>query len=197
MEYALIGNGGHAREVQSQMGVLLKRFVNDEYWVDGDDKLLPLSKFDPNINSIMIAIGNSKDREDIVKKLPLNTKYFSFIHPTAQLMSDDIFIGEGTFIGANSIITCNVNIGKHSILNRGNHIGHDCIIGDFFTAMPGSIISGNVEIGDYVYLGTNSSIREKINICDDVIIGLNSGVVKDIKETGVYVGTPAKKIKNI
>ena len=197
MEYALIGNGGHAREVQSQMGVSLKRFVNDEYWVDGDDKLLPLSKFDPDIHCIMIAIGNSKDRKDIVKKLPINTKYFSFIHPTAQLMSDDIFIGDGSFIGANSIITCNVKIGKHSILNRGNHIGHDCIIGDFFTAMPGSIVSGNVEIGDRSYLGTNSSIREKIKICDDVTIGLNSGVVKNILESGVYVGTPSKKIKNI
>ena len=38
-------------------------------------------------------------------------------------------------------------------------------------------------------------IREKISICDDVIIGLNSGVVGDIVESGVYVGTPAKKIK--
>ena len=26
-------------------------------------------------------------------------------------------------------------------------------------------------------------------------IGLNSGVVKDINEAGVYIGTPAKKIK--
>lgn len=197
MEYALIGNGGHAREVQSQMSLCLKRFVNDEYWKEGDDKLLPLSKFDPDIYSIMIAIGEPKDRENIIKQLPSNTKYFSFIHPTAQLMSDDIFIGEGSFIGANSIITCNVNIGKHSILNRGNHIGHDCIIGDFFSAMPGSIVSGNVTIGNYVYLGTNASVKEKIKICDDVTIGLNSGVLKDISESGIYVGTPVKKIKNI
>lgn len=197
MEKVLIGNGGHAREVQSQMGVSLKRFVHDEYWKEGDINLLPLSKFDPDLYSVMIAIANTKDRQDIVNKLPSNTKYFTFIHPTAQLMSDDIIIGDGSFIGTNSIITCNVQLGKHALLNRGNHIGHDCRIGDYFSSMPGSIISGNVNIGSRFYLGTNSSIREKINICNDVTIGLNSGVINDILEPGIYVGTPAKKIKNI
>jgi sugar O-acyltransferase (sialic acid O-acetyltransferase NeuD family) len=192
---ALIGNGGHAREVQAQMDIELFRFVSDEYWKEGDNKLLPLSKFNPDKYVVMIAVANSKDREDIVNQLPINTQYFTFIHPTAQLMSNDITIDEGSFIGANSIITCNVKIGKHSILNRANHIGHDCRVGDYFSAMPGSIVSGNVNIGDKVYLGTNSSIREKINICDNVIIGLNTGVVKDIKESGTYAGQPIKKIK--
>ena len=32
MEYALIGNGGHAREVQSQMGIDLIKFISDEYY---------------------------------------------------------------------------------------------------------------------------------------------------------------------
>ena len=195
MKKALIGNGGHAREVQVQMGIELFRFVSDEYWKEGDDKLLPLSKFDADKYVVMIVVANSKDREYILKKLPIDTQYFTFIHPTAQLMSEDITIGEGSFIGANSIITCNVKIGKHAILNRGVHIGHDCRVGDYFSAMPGSIVSGNVTLGNKVYLGTNSCIREKISICDDVTIGLSTGIVKDIKESGVYAGYPIKKIK--
>ena len=195
MKKALICNGVHEREVQAQMGIELFRFVSDEYWKEGDNKLLSLSNFDPEKYVVMITVSNSKDREDIIKQLPTNTQYFTFIHPTAQLMSNDITIGEGSFIGANSIITCNVEIGKHAILNRGVHIGHDCKIGDYFSAMPGSIVSGNVNLGNKVYLGTNSSIREKITICDEVTIGLNTGVFKDIKESGVYVGYPLKKIK--
>ncbi len=195
MKKALIGNGGHAREVMAQMNINLTRFVSDEYWKEGDSKLLPLSKFNPDEYIVMVAIANSKDREDVVKILPEKTQYFTFIHSTAQIMSDDVFIGEGSFIGANSIITCNVKTGNHCLLNRGVHIGHDSVIGDYFSAMPGSIISGNVTIGDRFYIGTNSSIREKITICDDVIIGLNTGLVKDIKESGTYVGYPIKKIK--
>lgn len=192
---SLIGNGGHAREVQAQMGIELFRFVSDEYWKEGDNKLLPLSKFNPDKYVVMIAVANSKDREDIVKQLPLNTQYFTFIHPTTQLMNDDIIIGEGSFIGANSIITCNVEIGKHAILNRGNHIGHDCRIGDYFSAMPGSIVSGNVNLGNKVYLGTNSSIREKITICDNVNIGLNTGIVKDISLSGTYIGQNTRQLQ--
>jgi UDP-3-O-[3-hydroxymyristoyl] glucosamine N-acyltransferase len=86
-------------------------------------------------------------------------------------------------------------MGKHSLLNRAVHIGHDCIIGDYFSAMPGSIISGNVSIHDCVYLGTNSSIKEKLSIHSFATIGLNSGVIKSIEESGTYVGTPATKIK--
>jgi sugar O-acyltransferase (sialic acid O-acetyltransferase NeuD family) len=194
MKKALIGNGGHAREVQAQMGIELFRFVGEEYWKEGDDKLLTLSKFDPDKYVVMIAVADSKDREDIVKQLPTNTQYFTFIHPTAQLMSKNITIDEGSFIGANSIITCNVEIGKHAILNRGVHVGHDCKIGDYFSAMPGSIVSGNVNLGNKVYLGTNSSIREKITICDDVIIGLNTGIVKDINISGTYIGQNIKQL---
>lgn len=194
MKKALIGNGGHAREVMSQMGIELTRFVSDEYWKEGDSKLLPISEFDPDKYVVMVAIANSKDREDVVKSLPEKTQYFTFIHPTAQIMSDDITIGEGSFIGANSIITCNVEIGKHAILNRAVHIGHDCRIGDYFSAMPGSVVSGNVTLGNKVYLGTNSSIREKITICNDVIIGLNTGIVKNIEISGTYIGQNIRKL---
>ena len=191
MKKVLIGNGGHAREVMAQMGVNLLRFVDDQY-VDNDT--LPLSQFDPKKYVAMVAIANSKDRYDITQRLPKETQFFTFIHPTALLLNN-IEIGEGSFIGAYSILTTNIKLGKHTILNRGNHIGHDCIIGDYFSAMPGAIVSGNVTIHDLVYMGNNSSIREKLLVHSSSTIGMNSAVVKNIKEPGVYVGCPTKIIK--
>jgi len=192
MKKALVGYGGHAREVMVQMGEKLTCFVDDKY-VNEDTK--PISEFNPEEYKLMVVVADSQDRYDIVNRLPKKTKYFTFIHPTAQIMDNNITIGEGSFIGANSILTTNIQIGKHVILNRGNHIGHDCIIGDYFSAMPNSIVGGNVKIGKNVYLGSSTNIREKISICDNVIVGLNGGVVKDIKESGVYVNTPVIKIK--
>jgi sugar O-acyltransferase (sialic acid O-acetyltransferase NeuD family) len=194
MEQALIGNGGHAKEVMSQMGKPnMVRFIHDEYWKK-EPNVFPLSQFDPFKYNVIVAVGNSKDRYDIVNKLPKETKYFTFIHPTALILDNNIEIGEGSFIGAYSVLTTNIKIGKHALLNRGNQIGHDTIIGSYFSAMPGAIVSGNVRIYDLVYLGTNSSIKEKILIHSLTIIGLNSGVVKNINEPGVYGGVPAKKI---
>lgn len=191
MENALIGYGGHSIEVMYQMGKKLPCFVSDDFLCENT---ISLSKFDPKKYTVMIAVSDPIKREEIVKKIPRETKFFTFIHPTA-LIFGDVQIGCGSFIGAMSILTTNIRIGNHAILNRSNHIGHDTDIGDFFSAMPGSIVSGNCKLGNKIYLGTNSSIKEKIKICDNVIVGLNSGVVKNINECGVYAGVPASKIK--
>ena len=192
MKRALIGYGGHAKEVMAQMCVKLTCFVDDEYVVNGTK---PISEFDPNEYVVMVAVSNSKDRFDITQRLPKETKYFTWVHPTTLIMNDNIEIGEGSFIGAYSILTTNIKVGKHAILNRGNHIGHDCEIGDYFSAMPGAIVSGNVRIYDCVYMGNNSSIREKLSIHSLSTIGMNSSVVKHIEEPGTYVGCPSEKIK--
>ena len=193
MKKVLIGNGGHAREVMSQMGCQLDRFVDDQYV---DEYALPLSQFDPKKHIAMVAVADSRDRYDIIQRLPKETQFFTFIHPTALLM-EDIEIGEGSFIGAYSILTTNIKIGKHAILNRGNHIGHDCQIGNYFSAMPGAIVSGNCKIYSCVYVGTNASIKEKLSIHSFTTIGSNAAVVKNIEESGIYVGVPAKLKKQI
>ena len=192
MELALYGYGGHAMEVAAQIDQPITFFVDDKYLTE---ETKPISEFDPTEYLIMVAVADSKDRFDMIQRLPKETQFFTFIHPTALILSDNVQVREGSFIGANSILTTNIKIGKHAILNRGNQIGHDSEIGDYFSAMPGAIVSGNVTIGDCVYMGTNSSIKEKLSIHSLSTIGMNSCVVKHIKEPGVYVGVPTKKIK--
>lgn len=199
MKRGIIGNGGFGREVffsmneEEQNNIIF--FVEDDHYKEGQFKTLPLSKFNKDEYEIIIAISDSKIREKIVQKLPSETKYFTYIHPSVQIYSNDVIIGEDSIICGGCILTTNIKIGKHSQLNLLSTIGHDTILGDYFTTAPGTKVSGNCKIGNHVYMGTNSAVREKINICDNVTIGLNSGVVKDINEEGVYVGTPAKKIK--
>ena len=182
MELAIFGYGGHAKEVAAQINQPITFFVDDQYTTFNTK---PLSEFDPTKYLMMVAVADSKDRFDIVQRLPKETKYFTWIHPTAQIFDDNIEVGEGSFIGANTILTTNIKIGKHAILNRGNQIGHDCVIGDYFSAMPGAIVSGNVTIFDLVYMGTNSSIREKLSVHSLSTIGMNSCVVKSIEESSV------------
>lgn len=196
MKKALIGAGGFAREVKAQIGDhTIKCFVDDQYWKENNEYIFPLSKFDPTEYEVVVAIGDPRARFEMVSRLPKETKYFTFKHPSSQIIGNDVIIGKGSIICAGVIITTNVVIGEHTHLNLQTTVGHDCRISNYFTTAPGAKISGNCNIGKYVYLGTNSSIKEKIDICDNTIIGLNSGVVKNINESGVYVGTPSKKIK--
>ena len=166
-------------------------FVDDEYSGSG---VLSLKEFDPEEYEVIVAVGDSILREKIVKKLPPNTKFFTFIHKSAMMFAP-VYIGEGSIICAGVILTCGIKIGKHAHLNICSIIGHNSVAGDYFTTSFGTNISGNCIIGDRVCIGSNSSVRQKIGICSDVIIGLNSGVVKNITDSGVYGGVPVKKIK--
>lgn len=199
MKKAIIGVGGFGREVYWSLSRTERLntvfFVGDEYWDKNDEKILPLSLFDSSKYEVVVAIADSKHRQRIVESLPENTRFFTHIHPTAQIHGDDVEIGDGSIICAGTILTTNIKIGKHAHLNLITTVGHDCVIGDYFTAAPGVQISGNEVIGDRVYFGTRSCIKQKLSVCDDVIIGMNSGVIKNINEPGTYVGTPASKIK--
>jgi len=195
MRRVLIGAGGFADEVKAHIGdFTMKCFVDDKYYTPNDKNILPLSSFDPSEYEVLIAIGDGKARKEIVNRLPKETKYFSYIHPSAEILGNDVEIGEGSIVCAGAIVTTNCIIGKHTHLNLHTTIGHDNRIGDFFTTAPGAKISGNCNIGECVYFGTNASVRQKITICDNVTIGLNAGVVKNINEPGTYVGVPAKKL---
>ena len=173
----------------------VKFFVDDHYWDGKNDLILPISKFNPNEYEVVIAIGNPRDRFDIVQRLPKETKYFTHIHPSVQILGNDVEIGEGSIICAGTIITTNVKIGNHTHLNLQTTIGHDCNIGNYFTTAPGAKISGNCKIYDCVYVGTNTSIKENTSIHSLTTIGSNATVVKNIEEPGTYVGVPTKKIK--
>lgn len=196
MKKALIGAGGFADEIKAHMNEFdMVCFVDDFYYKENNKNILPLSEFNPAKYKVLVAVGDSFLRNELISRLPKETKYFTFIHKSVQILGNDVEIGNGSFIGGYSILTTNIQIGNHSMINRGCQIGHDSVMGNYLSMMPNSTISGNCKIGNNVYFGTNSSVKQKIQICDNVVIGMNAAVVKDIEEAGIYVGVPAKQIK--
>ena len=196
MKRALVGNGGFASEVKASLGNMqMLCFVDDVYY-KREKNTLPLSLFDPNEYELFITLGDSALRSAMVDRLPKETRYFSVIHPSALFLDkDSIKIGIGSIVSANCLLTCNIKIGNHCHLNLATLIGHDVVIGDFFTTAPDAKIMGNNTIGNRVYFGTNASSKQKIRVVDDVIVGLNAGVVTNLLEPGTYVGTPARRMK--
>lgn len=140
------------------------------------------------------AVGASKVREKIInrmKQVNPNIKFGTLIDPTVE-MSKLVTIGEGTIMCAHTIITVNIEIGNHVIINLDCTIGHDAVIKDFVTLYPSVNVSGISTIGRGVELGTGMQIIQGKHIEDYSILGAGAVVVKDINEAGVYVGVPAK-----
>lgn len=145
----------------------------------------------------LCAVGASKVREMIISKINAllpNVRYAILIDPTVQ-MSKRIKIGEGTIICAGSIITVDIEIGKHVIVNLDCTIGHDATLRDFVTLYPSVNVSGNCVIGRCTELGTGTQIIQLKTVGESTIIGAGAVVVRDIPAKCTAVGCPAKPIK--
>ncbi len=120
-------------------------------------------------------------------------------------------IGDKCFIGPFVEIQKRVNIGEntkvqsHTFICELVDIGNNCFIGHGVMFINDLFENGgpaqgdqskwkSTQIGNHVSIGSNATILP-VNICDNVVIGAGAVVTKNITESGVYAGNPAKKLK--
>jgi len=122
-------------------------------------------------------------------------------------------IGDNTFIGPFVEIQKTVSIGRnckvqsHTFICELVTIGNECFIGhgvmfinDLFD--HGGPAQGDktkwkeTAIGNQVSIGSNATILP-VTICDKVVIGAGAVVTKDITQSGIYAGNPAKLIRRL
>ena len=145
----------------------------------------------------VVAVGATMTREKIVSNMKTvnpSIKFGTVIDPSVE-MSELVTIGEGTIICAHTIITVNIEIGAHVIINLDCTVGHDAVLQDFVTLYPSVNVSGITNIGHAVELGTGMQIIQGKTVGDYSIVGAGAVVVKDIPAKCTAVGSPAKPIK--
>jgi len=118
------------------------------------------------------------------------------------LIGEDCFIGPFVEIQRGAVIGKRCRVQSHAFICELVTIGDDCFvshgamfINDLFS--EGGPAKGRRElwrrtkIGDGVSVGTNATILP-VTICDRVVIGAGAVVTKNITESGIYVGNPAR-----
>ena len=145
---------------------------------------------------VVCAVGSANIRKAIVRKLEKipHVNFATLIDPSV-IISKYVSIGEGTIICAGTILTVNITMGKHVIVNLDCTLGHNDSIDNFVTIYPSVNVSGNVTIGECVELGTGTQIIQGKNIGMGSVIGAGAVVIRDIPEYCTAVGNPAKVIK--
>ena len=139
----------------------------------------------------LIAIGNNAIRKAIAEKLQVT--WYTAIHPSA-VVSPHARVGEGSVIFANAVINADATLGRHCIINTAAVVEHDCVLSDFVHISPRAALAGNVHVGTLTQIGIGASVRQGITICGACTVGAGAAVVKNIEETGIYAGVPAKKL---
>lgn len=150
---------------------------------------------DPNV-SFVIAIGEPDIRKLLVQRFePYDLQYATLVHPRALGEWEYVRVGQGSIICAGVILTTNITLGDHVILNLLVNVGHDTSVGSYTTIAPNSTVSGSVVLGEGTYLGSGSIIRDEVTIGEWSIVGMGAVVTKSLPADVVATGVPAQVIR--
>jgi len=115
----------------------------------------------------------------------------TLIHPSvirAQFTS----VGEGTTIGAGSVMAPNSRLGRHCAINVQTTIGHDSSIGDFSVISPGARILGRAVLEERVFVGANASVYPGRRLAAGATLAANSFLHTDLAAGQSALGVPAR-----
>lgn len=139
----------------------------------------------------IVAIGDATIRAYMLERLN-KFNVVSLIHPNT-VISRRVNLGRGSVVLAGAVINSDTTIGEGCIISTCASVDHDNKIGDYVHVAVGAHLCGTVSIGKNTWIGAGSTISNNISICDNCLIGAGAVVVKDIEESGTYIGVPAKK----
>ena len=198
----VIGASGHGKvvaDIVRRSGDTLLGFLDDNEALPSEIAGIPaLGKVADYARypeaSFVVGIGNSAIREKIARQLD-GVRWYTAIHPSAVISALDTKIGVGSVIMANAVINPSAYIGEHSIVNTAAVVEHDNHIGSFAHISVGVRLGGTVSVGSHTWVGIGAAVSNNVSICDHCTIGAGAVIIHNIKESGTYVGVPARKIK--
>lgn len=205
----VVGGGGHAKVVinilrkESRHEILGYTDLQDRgvllgsRYLGPDGSLATLAAGREKLNAAIALgqVGLGEPRRALWTRLSLIGLSFPFIVSPDAIVNDEVSGGEGAVIMDGAVINSGAIIGLGAIVNTNSTIEHDVVLGDWVHVAPGATVSGGVTIGDFSMIGAGATVIEGIKITSGCVVGAGATVVRDLTERGVYVGTPARRIK--
>lgn len=165
----LIGYGGHAKSVadciekQNEyriIGYTEQKEMKAKYTYLGTDDVLE-EYFNKGVHNVAICLGylgKGNHRERLYKLVKEIGYSLPIIKDDTAIISENVEIGEGTFIGKGAIINTEAKVGKMSIINTMALVEHECIVGDFAHIAVAAVLCGQVHIGEAAFIGANATV---------------------------------------
>ena len=208
-EFLLLGGGGHARVVVSVLnridaGTVIGytdqkdrgRIAGVPYL--GSDEVIATLVQERKTLAGVLGLGNVRDpvlRRSVAEHATATGLSFPVIASPTAVVNEGVSLAAGTIVLDGAVVNVDATTGTFCIINSNATVEHDCRLGDFVHVAPGATISGSVSVADNVLVGAGAVVMQSIAICSDVIVGAGAVVIREIDEPGVYVGNPARRVR--
>lgn len=204
----IFGAGGFGQEAAWVAESMNAHLPPDEAWevlgyIDDNPKLAcrafygyPVLGEAPEARELWFhcALGNNGTREAVAAKLEARGwRPATLVHPSV-VRAKDVAIGDGTYVGALSVLSPNARIGRHVLINQRVAIGHDAVLEDFSQACPGAQINGSCKLERGAFVGSNASLSQGRKVGRGGVLGANSTAIIDVAPGATVIGVPARVV---
>ena len=177
----LVGYGGHAKSVADSIqrgkqyrivGYTDLKPADSQYVYLGQDEVLP-QYYKKGVKNVAVCIGylgKGNVRQKMYKYLKDIGYMLPIIKDPSAIISDDVQIGEGTFVGKNAIINAGAKIGKMVIINTQCLVEHECIVSDFAHIAVSAVLCGQVYVEEAAFVGANATVIQGKKILKNKIV---------------------------
>lgn len=155
-------------------------------------RLVDIDSFVPQGAEIYVLGTTHPNRTVLVEDL--KTRFgivlAPMVHPTAYV-SPLARLGEGVYVGAQSVVAPGAVLHDHVFVNRGVTIGHDTVVEPFVRLGPGCHVAGHVVVGRDTTIGIGATIIEELVIGSGAVVAAGAVVINDIEAGALVAGVPA------
>jgi len=150
----------------------------------------------PSKAVLFAPLTKSSARKEVFLRFKnLGYTFASYVSPRAEVWDLSV-IGENCYVQEFNNIQYGTHIGDNCLFWAGNHIGHHGSIASHVTFTSHVVLSGGCNVGAECYFGVNSTIGDGLDLCGRVFVGMGALVTKNIEQEGIYVGSPARRLKS-
>jgi UDP-perosamine 4-acetyltransferase len=205
----VVGGGGHAKVVISLLrklksySILGHTDLRDNSaalgvpYLGSDNALTTLTVGRKELNAVLALgqVGLGTRRHELWSRLQSPRILFPLIVSPDAIVNEGVSGAEGALVMDGAVIHSGATIGRGVIVNTNSTIEHDVVLGDWVHVAPGATISGDVAVGRFSMIGAGATVIQGIKIEAGCMVGAGATVLHDLTESGVYVGTPARRVK--
>ena len=142
----------------------------------------------------VVAIGDPAVRRALSSRvLRRGLLPVSVVHPRATL-AHDVTVPGGCLVLANAFVSTGVRLAPHAQVHYNATVGHDSVLEEFVTVLPGANVAGNVVLNTGVTVGSNSCVLPGLVIGARTLIGAGAVVTTHHPPDRVLVGVPARPL---